>query len=197
MMKKVSVLFLFLLVGVTLGGCAATNQSALVDDRIKMESMLAEAVTASEAGNSDKAIAILTEATGTFPVEKDPWLQIAQIHFASENYGRAITNALEALHRDPADQFATSIVAVSGLRLSTDALADLSRQNNLSGSLKTEAQELAKLLRETIGEPVLVPARSRAAASRARAVVARSSASRKALEAARPSVSSDPFGALK
>jgi hypothetical protein len=54
--------------------------------------------------------------------------------------------------RDPNDRLANSIIAVSGLRLSTRALADLSRQNNLSSSVKTESQELAKLLRESLGE---------------------------------------------
>ena len=59
--------------------------------------------------------------------------------------------------RDPNDKLANSIIAISGLRLSTRALGDLSRQNNLSGSLRTESQDLAKLLRESLGEQVLVP----------------------------------------
>jgi hypothetical protein len=61
------------------------------------------------------------------------------------------------LVRDPNDKLANSIIAISGLRLSTRALGDLSRQNNLSGSLRTESQDLAKLLRESLGETVLVP----------------------------------------
>ena len=50
------------------------------------------------------------------------------------------------------------IIATAGLRLSTRALADLSRQNNLSGSVKTESQDLAKLLRESLGENTLFAA---------------------------------------
>ena len=88
---------------------------------------------------------------------------MAQINFDSSNYGDAITNALEVLHRDAADRVASSIVAVSGLRLSTKALADLSRQNNLSGTVRTEAQDLAKLLRDSLGEAVLVPAAGKGA----------------------------------
>jgi hypothetical protein len=62
-----------------------------------------------------------------------------------------------SLQRDPNDKLGNSIVAVSGLRLSTKALADLSQQNNLNGSLRSEAQDLAKLLRTSLGEDVLVP----------------------------------------
>ena len=52
---------------------------------------------------------------------------------------------------------AQSILSVSGLRVSTRALADLSRQNELDGSVKSEAQNLARLIRESLGERVLVP----------------------------------------
>ncbi len=53
---------------------------------------------------------------------------------------------------------ANSIAAVSGLRVASKALAELTRKNNLSGNVKTEAQDLAKLLRTSLGEDVLVAA---------------------------------------
>lgn len=117
----------------------------------------AQATAASNAGKVDKALSILEEATKLYPADKTPWIQMAQMKFDEANYGEAIMNALEALHRDPHDQVAHSIVAVSGLRLSSKALTSLSQQKNLSGSVRTEAQELAKLLRETLGETELIP----------------------------------------
>ena len=78
------------------------------------------------------------------------------------------------------------------MRVSTKALADLSAQNNLSGSLRSEARELAKLLRTTLGEDVLVPTvapppvRPKAAP-----------ASRIKGAAKNQSNSNDPFGGLK
>jgi len=81
---------------------------------------------------------------------------MAQMRFESNNYGEAIVNALEALHRDPDDTLANSVVAVSGLRLSSKALADLTRKNNLSGTVRSEAQDLARLLRNSLNEEVLV-----------------------------------------
>ncbi|MEG0879703.1 MAG: hypothetical protein RSH52_00295 [Janthinobacterium sp.] len=83
---------------------------------------------------------------------------MAQTRYEAGQYGDAIISAQEVLVRDPADKLANSVIAISGLRLSTRALADLSRQNNLSGPLRTESQDLAKLLRESLGETVLVPA---------------------------------------
>jgi tetratricopeptide (TPR) repeat protein len=124
---------------------------------LKVEDVLAEASAASNAGQADKALTILKKATTFFPADKAPWLQIAQMKFDSANYGEAIIGAQEVLQRDPRNTLANSIVAVSGLRLSTKALADLSRENNLSGPVRTEAQDLAKLLRESLGEAVLVP----------------------------------------
>jgi hypothetical protein len=44
---------------------------------------------------------------------------MAQMRFDSTNYGEAIVNALEALERDPDDTLANSIVAVSGLRVTS------------------------------------------------------------------------------
>lgn len=128
-------------------------------------------------------------------------MNIAQSRYDAGQYGEAIVSAQEILVRDPSDQLANSIIAISGLRLSTRALGDLSRQNNLSGSIRTESQDLAKLLRESLGETVLVPntdkkpqarsnntANAAANAVRTRAQSARTPAS---------TPSADPFGALK
>jgi hypothetical protein len=142
-----------------LSGCATDGESVRVDkpQASTLERALADANTALAAGQNDRAQVILKTAATNYPAEKSPWLHMAQIKFDRASYGEAIMNALEALQRDPGDKLGNSIVAVSGLRLSTRALADLSQQNNLNGSLRSEAQDLAKLLRTSLGEEVLVP----------------------------------------
>ncbi len=124
---------------------------------VTVETALAEADAAFKAGQSDKAASILKTAAVAHPDDKAPWIQLAQMRFDSGSYGDAIVSALEGLHRDPDDKLGHSIVAVSGLRLSSKALADLSQKNNLSGTVRSEAQDLAKLLRASLGEEVLVP----------------------------------------
>lgn len=197
LMRKIALYISCMLFGILLGGCATTGKDMQASEQVKLEDVLVEAHAAAKAGKNHKAIAILAEAAGAYPAEKAPWLKLAQLHFDQANYGDAVINALEVLQRAPDDQLATSIVAVSGLRLSTTALANLSRQNRLSGSLKTEAQDLAKLLRETLGEPVLVPVRSRATIPTPKPVVHVRRINRKAIAPAESGRNSDPFGALK
>ncbi len=175
-------------------GCATDGQAIRTEPPkvATLKAALADANVALKAGQGDKAQALLKEAAVNYPADKAPWLQLAQIKFDRASYGEAIINAQEALRRDPVDTLANSIVAVSGLRVSTRALADLSAQNNLSGSLRSEARELAKLLRTTLGEDVLVPTvapppvRPKAAP-----------ASRIKGAAKNQSNSNDPFGGLK
>lgn len=160
MKSRVNKYLIALICAVMLVGCAAPVKVAEVRPAPpSLETLLSQAATATVGGQPEKALSVLRTATDTYPTDKKPWLQIAQVNFDRGNYGEAITNALEVLQRDSADKVANSIVAVSGLRLSTKALADLAQQNNLSGTVRNEAQELAKLLRENLGETVLVPAR--------------------------------------
>jgi predicted Zn-dependent protease len=159
-----------------------------------MAATMAEVDAAVMAGQNDKAYALLKSAGSAYPTDKTPWVRMAQMRFDSTDYGDAIVNALEALERDPDDTLANSIVAVSGLRVTSKALADLSQKNNLSGNVRTEAHELAKLLRTSLGEEVLV-----ANGGRAGAVRPKDAPTRKVIAnppAARPA-SNDPFGALK
>ncbi|CAN5782913.1 hypothetical protein BH11PSE12_BH11PSE12_29960 [soil metagenome] len=193
-----------------LSACADNPKKVVeVQASPNLENMLAQASEASKTGQSEKALSVLKSAASAFPADKKPWLQMAQINFDSSNYGDAITNALEVLHRDAADRVASSIVAVSGLRLSTKALADLSRQNNLSGTVRTEAQDLAKLLRDSLGEAVLVPAAGKGAPAKKLSSfaggsgVARTSASRGEVSVNKPvavenkKADANPFSSLK
>lgn len=173
----------------------ATDGASVRADRTQsptLDRALADADAALAAGQTDKAQSILKSAAANYPADKAPWLQIAQIKFDRANYGEAILNAQEALQRDPADKLGNSIVAVSGLRLSTKALTDLSRQNNLSGSLRSEAQDLARLLRTSLGEEVLVPP-----ANTARNKPVAPAPSKKGAPAKNNNSTNDPFGGLK
>lgn len=152
-----------------------------------IDQAMAQASEASAAGKPDVALTLLTDASVIFPADTAPWLRMAQIKYEAGQYGAAIIDSQQALVRDPGNKVANSIVAVSGLRLSTRALSDLSRQNNLSASLRIESQDLAKLLRESLGDAVLVT-RERPAARRP---------ARKPVPVPALNSSTHPFGALK
>lgn len=162
------------------------------------EKVFTEADAAIAAKQEEKAYAMLSNAAQAHPVDKRPWVKMAQIRFNAGVYGEAITNAQEALERDPDDTVAHSIVAVSGLRVASKSLSDLTRKNNLNGDVKSEAQDLAKLLRTSLGESELFkkgePAR--VAPPRARSAATASTAAAPA--ASKPaSKSNDPFEGLK
>lgn len=184
-----------------LAACATDGEQVRAEraQPVTLDRALAEADTAVAAGQADKAQVILKSAASTYPADKQPWLHLAQMKFDRASYGEAISNALEALERDPNDKLGNSIVAVSGLRLSTKALTDLSKQNNLNGSLRSEAQDLARLLRTSLGEDVLVPPASPMThRPMPRSRHPATSAARRATEKAdNASASTDPFGGLK
>jgi len=181
-----------------LSACATTSPPAAtpIARTTSVKAAMAEANAAALSGHPDKAYALLKQASATYPADKAPWVRMAQMRFDSNNYGEAIVNALEALHRDPDDTLANSVVAVSGLRLSSKALADLTRKNNLSGTVRTEAQDLAKLLRNSLNEDVLVPNSSRGPTRKTETKAKPPAATSTASAQSKPG-SGDPFGALK
>lgn len=178
---------------IALTACS-TTPTAPVATTTKLQDMLAEATKASSAGQKEQAIKLWKQTAAAYPTDKAPWSHIAQTRYEAGQYGDAIQAAQEVLVRDPNDKLANSIIAISGLRLSTRALGDLSRQNNLSGSLRTESQDLAKLLRESLGEQVLVPTPA-APPPRPARVAKKSSA--KSSSTNDDDSSADPFRALK
>ncbi len=141
--------------------CAATlsacSTAPVVPTAPKLTDLLSQASQAAATGKKEQAVTVWKQAATAFPADKTPWISIAQTRYEGGQYGEAIQASQEVLLRDPNDKMANSIIAISGLRLSTRALADLSRQSNLSGPIKTESQDLAKILRETLGDVVLVP----------------------------------------
>lgn len=167
----------------------------------QLDELLSKASAAAASGNKEEAVSLWKQSAAAYPAEKTPWSAIAQTRYEAGQYGDAIQAALEVLVRDPNDTLANSIVAISGLRLSTRALNDLSRQNSLSGSIKSESQDLAKLLRDSLGETVLVPpppappaAREREREQRPARVARKGKAVKRSTEA---TASADPFDALK
>lgn len=144
---------------ISLSACSTTETAKVAQAPAKpsVTDLLAKADQASHAGQKEQAVTLWKQAAALSPADKAPWASIAQTRYDAGQYGEAIVSAQEVLVRDPNDRVANSIIATSGLRLSTRALADLSRQNNLNGTVKTEAQDLAKLLRESLGETVLFP----------------------------------------
>jgi tetratricopeptide (TPR) repeat protein len=205
-MKKITVISRILCIAAfaaSMSACTTMDANKVAAAKPKLEDLLAKASEAKAAGKQEQAITLWKETAEAYPADKQPWVNIAQSRYDAGQYGEAIVSAQEILVRDPSDQLANSIIAISGLRLSTRALADLSRQNNLSGSIRTESQDLAKLLRESLGETVLVPTADKPAKAPAKSTgaannTAAAAAARKAPgKAAASTPSADPFSALK
>ncbi|WP_152606554.1 lipopolysaccharide assembly protein LapB [Aquabacterium sp. NJ1] len=141
--------------------CSSTPKKDDVATRLAVQEQvnenLAAADKAQKQGKTDQAIEQLDLAIKADPSVKAPWLKKAQIHFDAHQYGQAITEAQEVLQRDVNDLTAKSILAVSGLRVSALALEQLRKANEVNGSTRSEAESVAKLIREALGEPILVP----------------------------------------
>lgn len=156
-------------------------------------------------GNQKEAIKLLDDMSRRNPDRKEPWARKAKIYFDAGNYAQAITAAEEVLQRDPAERSAKVIRAVSGLRIAGQSLNELRSDAELKGSAHSDAVGLVRVMRETLGEDVLVPsADSKRDASSSRAARARPQAApvlrRKAggeAEARPPAAGGNPFDALK
>lgn len=183
---------------ISIAACKTAPVAPPVPPTPKLAEFLSQATQAAGAGQKEQAVSLWKQAAKAYPADKTPWLSIAQTRYEAGLYGDAILNAQEALVRDPNDQLANSIIATSGLRLATRSLSELSRQNNLTGPLRSESQSLAKLLRETLGEnnlfsdavPVVKPAPTPSRQAN------RSRAAKPDVKEAKKD-SADPFSALK
>lgn len=141
-----------------LAGCASKNapmnqeefSSAMAQSSASADSLL-------ERGQREDAVKVLEDLAKKNPGRKDPWVRMAKIHFDGENYAQAIVAAEEALQRDNTDRTAKSIRAVGGLRVAAQSLTDLRGDVELKGDARSDAVGLAKVMRETLGEEVLVP----------------------------------------
>lgn len=161
--RRGSLCAVILVVGLSLGGCASAPKSDAMKAQLRqalqerLDEKLAAADQALDQGKSDQALALLDDAARLDPAAKQPWLRRAQIRFDARQYGEAITSAHEVLQRDVNDLTAQSILAVSGLRVSAQALDELRKANEVTGSARSEAETVARLIKEVLGEPILVP----------------------------------------
>ncbi len=115
-----------------------------------------------EDNQADKAMGLFAGAAKIFPDRKEPWQRIAQVQFEHGNYVEAAVAAQEVIQRTGSGNesdtaAARSILAVSGLRLSVRALAELRGGDFLRGDVRREAETLAQKLRTTLNEQVLIP----------------------------------------
>lgn len=156
----------FISLCVLLSACASAPKVESPPPPPPYEQLLEDGRQAHRSGNAHQAIALWQQAAKQNPSAKEPWLRMAQLHFDAGDYGRAITDAQEAMQRDGNDAVANGLLAVSGLRVSSAALARM-QADALSGSTRGEAESLARTLRELLGAPVLVPQPATAAPARA------------------------------
>ena len=146
---------------VCVSGCAVTPPPAASKAAPAVQPLdqyMLEAKQANANGGKERSRDIYRTAAKTYPTSKEPWLKLAEDYFEANNYGQAILASQEVLQRDPGDSVASSVLAVSGLRVSAAALSMLrQQQSTLNGGARSEAEDLAKVLRDVLGEPVLVP----------------------------------------
>lgn len=152
--------------------CATAPTPASPPPPAPQVSPLAEYLRLAQKARSERLSAterdLYREAARHYPAAKEPWGRLAESHFEAADYGQAILAAQEVLQRDAEDQMAASVLAVSGLRVSTQALASLRQHSSdLPADTRTQAEGLTKALRELLGEVVLVPQPVEAAASAA------------------------------
>lgn len=140
---------------ILLAACASARPPAPRKPGVTVAALMADAETEIKAGNKEQGVMLLKTASAAFPANTAPRLRMAQVQFDWHNYGEAIFHAQEVVDRDPDDLVAHSILAVSGLRVASKALTDLAAKNNMAGSVRAEAQDLAKLLRANIGGDII------------------------------------------
>jgi tetratricopeptide (TPR) repeat protein len=162
------------------------TESAQKAVREKVDARLTAADEALKQGQSQQAFEQLDLAIKIDPSAKQPWVRKAQIHFEARQYGHAINDAQEVLQRDVNDLTAQSILAVSGLRVSAEALSHLRKVNEVKGSTRNEAESVAKLIREALGETILVAPQPEAGAASTKPV---RRAVRRAVTTSNPAVS--------
>lgn len=135
-------------------GCATVGEQRSLHDS---DQLIKEAQEAFKSGAKIRAQKLLEDVTQRNPADKTPWVSLAQMHFDDGNYAQAVTAGQEALARDPRDQVARSIVLVSSLRVAAKSLAEMRELNQWTGDARAEAKKVASILREKLGEEVLVP----------------------------------------
>jgi hypothetical protein len=123
-----------------------------------------QAQSAQSSGQRERARQAWRSAAKAYPTQKSPWQSLAQDYFEASDYGNAILAAQEVQQRDGDDTLAHSVLADSGLRLSTVSLVALRDRPSYSVGSRDEALGLTRAMREALGEPAVAPVRAEAPA---------------------------------
>lgn len=130
------------------------------------------------AGGEETARQIYREAIAAFPTDKRPWLGLAQSYYELSDFGNAILAAQEVVVRDPEDDVAHGILAISGLRVSTMALGSMRESGELNDAARREAEIMARNLQVLFGKDNNA-SRSQAASREAAIAAAREAAAQR------------------
>ena len=145
---------IYVFVIASLAGCGSLQSG---NDLPESAKLMQEGSQAIADGQKDKGLSLLSASARANPGSAEPWAKIAQVQFDSGNYPAAIVAADEAQKRDPTRKETKAISVVASLRVAVRALTDMREDANLRGSTRSEAERLAAMLRETLGQDVLVP----------------------------------------
>ena len=141
-----------------LGGCATPPPpSEPAPAVVSLEEWLARGDAARKDALHEAARSAYREGAKAYPTDKQPWLRLADDYFNTGDYGNAVLAAQEAVQRDPRDNTAHSVLAVSGLRITAGSLAALREQSGYPVGSREEALEVTRRLREALGDPSLLP----------------------------------------
>lgn len=145
--------------GAVLGGCATAPppEPAPAPVVVSLEEWLNRGDTARKDGLHEAARGAYREGAKSYPTDKQPWLRLADDYFSTGDYGNAVLAAQEAIQRDPRDNTAHSVLAVSGLRITAGSLIALREQSGYPVGSREEALEVTRKLREALSDPSLLP----------------------------------------
>lgn len=141
-----------------LGGCA-TNPPAPPEPApavVSLEEWLVRGDAARKEGLHEAARSAYRDGAKAYPTDKQPWLRLADSYFQAGDYGNAVLAAQEATQRDPKDNAAHSLLAVSGLRITAGSLNALREQSGYPVGSREEALDVTRRLREALSDPTLL-----------------------------------------
>lgn len=146
-------------VALLLGACAtpAPPPAEAAPAVVSLEEWLARGDAARKDGLHEAARTAYREGARAYPTDKLPWLRLADDYFSAADYGNAVLAAQEAAQRDPRDNTAHSMLAVSGLRITAGSLAALREQSGYPVGSREEALDVTRRLREALSDPTLLP----------------------------------------
>lgn len=151
---------MWLAVVLLMAGCVNTPTAPPVaaPPQATLQELILRAETSAKEGRKESSRLQYRDAAKAYPTSALPWSRLAEDYFESKDHGNAILAAQEVVLREPQNVLAQSVLAVSGLRVSSVALTSLrAQQSGVPIGTREQAAELTKTLREALGETVLVP----------------------------------------